>query len=148
MWVILKQLPNNWMPKHFSFVFFVSDVRKVCIYIRMFQILHSLQLKVHMNSLIYTSLMTGQGHEDQGCKAAYWKQVTSIIIRQFYREELEVLYSSSTIFAYRAGRHWGMCYFYIPLSFGVSAASVTENHCMGKHMEIDDTLQHKYFLIT
>lgn len=58
---------------------------------------------------------------------------------QFYKEELEVLYSSSTTFAYRAGRLWGMCYFYIPLSFGVSAVSVTKNHCMGKHMEIDDT---------
>lgn len=84
MWVILKQFLNNWMPKHFTFVFFVSAVRKVCIFMRMFQILHSLQLKMHMGSLIYISLMTDQGHRDQGCKAAYWKQVTSIIIRHSF----------------------------------------------------------------
>lgn len=135
------------MPKHFSFVFFVSDVRKVCICIRMFQILHSLQLKMRVGSLIYISLMTDQGHGSrmQGSllKASHKHHHQA----QFYKEELEVLYAPSTTLAYRADRHWGTCYFYIPLSFGVSAASVTKNHCMGKHMEIDDTAQHKYFLM-
>lgn len=134
------------MPKHFTFVFFVSDARKVCIYIRMLQILHSLQLKMHMGSLIYISQMTDQGHWDQGSllKVSHKHHHQA----QFYKEELEVLYSSSNTFAYRAARHWGMCYFYIPLSFGVSAASVTKNHCMGKHIEIDETPQHKSFLTT
>lgn len=72
------------MPKHFNFVCFVSDVRKACIYIIMLQILHSLQLKMCMGSLIYISLMPDQGHWDKGCKAAYCKQVTSILIRHSF----------------------------------------------------------------
>lgn len=133
------------MPKHFNFVCFVSDVRKVCIYIRMSQILHSLQLKMHKDSLIYISLMTDQGHWQGSLLKASHKHPHQA---QFYKEELEVLYSSSITFAYRVGRDWGTCYFYVPLSFGVNAASVTENHCMGKHMEIDYIPQYKYFLIT
>lgn len=54
---------------------------------------------------------------DQGYETACWKQVINIIIRQFYKEDLEVLYSSSTTFARRAGRRWRTCYVLHSLQF-------------------------------